>query len=127
MLHNLVYDLSSVPSGPLPIKMFASDATAMRLFDWETDGRVVGASFIRFPGDGCILSHIHAGCHVLSVEDGDGTLILNGVPTPLTKGMVYLVPPGVPHEIHAGSAGLDLLVIGDDLQPEDSKERLEIK
>lgn len=119
-----VIDLSQIPTGPLPLQMQHSDATALHLLLIDSG---LYTSFIRFPPFGSVPNHSHPGGHILLVRAGSGTLTKNDSDVSLSEGTLYLIKPGEPHSIEASSEGLDLLVFGDNYFPEDSKERLSLK
>lgn len=116
-----IADLRDWAKGPLPLKMHASDATAVPLFAW---GRF-GADAIRFPAGGRVPDHTHPGAHILYVLSGTGWVDYEGEPTRLEPGVCYLIPGGARHGIRADTE-LTLLAVASDHRPADSPERLRV-
>ena len=113
----------SMPTGNLPVKMAASDATALPLV--SHDG--FGADLIRFGPGECVEEHIHPGAHILFVMRGTGTLTYEDERHALCPGLVYMIPGNVKHAIYAdklGTGDLLLIAVGNDHKPAWSGERL---
>lgn len=112
-------------NGRLPVQMRKSDATALPLV--ARDG--FGADVISFGPGQCVERHVHPGAHILFVLEGEGELTYGDERWHLEEGLCYLVPPMVPHAIHAdpdSREDLVLVAVGDDHRPVWSAERLEI-
>lgn len=85
------------PSGPLPVQMANSDATALRLMKQDS----FGADLIRFPAGGSVVDHTHEGDHMLFVISGHGWIDYDEEPYELFTGDCYLVLGSTRHGIRA--------------------------
>lgn len=110
-----------VTTGVLPVKMHASDATALELVSLAG----FGADLIRFPVGGCVPSHTHPGSHILFVISGGGWVDYDGMTCPLQPGVCYLVPGGVVHGIRAETE-LTLLAVANDHRRAGAEDRLSV-
>lgn len=103
--------------------MHKSDAVGRQLL--HDDGKF-GADLIEFPPFGSVPLHTHPGAHMLFCLAGSGLVIREEKSLRLSPGICYFVAAGQPHEVLAESAGLRLLVVGDDVRPVCSKDRLDL-
>ena len=84
------------------------------------------ADMLKFsPGNKTSL-HTHPGNHILFVVEGSGSLLYNNEIYSLTKGICYLVPGAIVHQITAGKEELILMSIADDHKSVTSKDRVKI-
>ncbi len=109
----------------LLLKMHNSDGTALPLVLDDSGERNFGADLIRFASGTGVGLHKHVGAHILLVTAGTGILTYGNEKYEMFPGMIYLVPPNVPHAILAITE-LVLVAIGNDHRPADSSERLEL-
>ncbi len=103
-------------------QMHASDALGAALI---RDGSF-GADLIVFPPNGSVPTHTHPGRHILFCVGGRGTVTRSGCSLVIDSGQSYLVGANEPHAINASVFGLRLLVVGDDVRPISSAERLNV-
>ena len=108
-----------VRSGPHVIAMCNSDGTGTPLVKHG----LFGADVIRFGPNEGVMSHTHAGDHILFVIKGCGFVEYDGVDHVLEPGVCYLVPGTVDHAIKATSE-LVLIAVGNDHRPLDSDDRM---
>jgi len=110
---------------PFGTKMKHSDATAHPLVKCGA----FGADLIRFDGGGKVGPHTHPGDHILICMEGRGLLWFDGSELELSPGVIYMVPGEVPHAVYAhpqSETALVLFAIGNDHQPANSYNRLDI-
>lgn len=109
------------PQGVLPVKMYASDATAKRLLKHGP----FGADLIRFPPNGCVPQHTHPGSHMLFVLSGSGWVDCDGLSFFLSAGDCYLIPSNKNHGIRAITE-FTLISVADNHRDAGSEDRLNV-
>ena len=131
---NFKEDLLDPISGIQPTQMKKSAGTALSLVLDDSTKEKFGADIIRFAPNSGVELHTHSGAHILLVTKGTGVLTYrtftfgDGIADEkhsLYPGLIYLIPSNVGHAIYAKTE-LVLIAIGNDHQPVDSHERLNL-
>lgn len=119
------WDEPAYSDSPFPHQMANSDATGIGLVKYGK----FGADMIRFKPGKKVGPHTHPGDHVLICVRGKGILWYDGVQKQIDRGFIYMVPGDVPHAVYAdpkSEEDLVLFAIGNDHQPVDSSDRLDV-